>query len=468
MVGILDRFTRYLGYDATEAKGRRQSPSGLLRSEDDELLAEKRRRLVSGVRDIQRNFSVAAWAIRKHLDFVSQFNFDAKTGIASFDDDLEAFIAGWSDNCDAQGRHPLPRLIRLSEARSIVDGDILIVKIANATIQAIEGDRIRTPWEQGGGFNREYIHGVKLDKSGRTKSYAVHQRQYDRLVFEREVPARNAILHAYYERIDQVRGISPIASGFNALRDCYENFDYALAKAKVASMFGLVLYRDALDGVAPTTREEAAGTGEPTCAKDKYGIDFDRGPVLLDLDDGEKAEFLENKTPPTEFQEFSKLMISVALKSIDIPYSFFDEAYTNFFGSRAALMLYIQSAKTKRDNLRRLLRHLTDWRIRLAVEDGELTLPRGMDASQIKYEWIPEGVPWWDPSKEIAADIAAIDSTLRSRREIRKERYGDDWFRVVDELDEENKYLAAKGITPMTSQNTGTPAKEKEDSDADD
>jgi capsid protein len=450
MVGILNRFTRYLGYDATEAKNRRQAPSSILRSEDDELLAEKRRRLVSGVRDIQRNFAVAAWAIRKHLDFVSSFTFDAKTGIDGFDEDLEAFMESWQDQCDVAGRHPLPRLIRLSEARSVVDGDVLIVKLASGQIQAIEADRIKSQIGQGGP-SREWVHGVRVNPSGRALGYAIHRRWGDRLEYERTVPAANAHLHAYYERIDQVRGISPIASGFNTLRDCYEGFDYALAKAKIAAMFGLVLYRDAIDAAAPVTADSTDQDG-PGCPKPGYEIDFGKGPVMLDLDPGDKAEFLENKTPPTEFQEFSRLMISVALKSIDIPYSFFDESFTNFFGSRAALMLYIKSAKTKQDNLRALLRGLTNWRLRLAVMDGDITLPRGMDVSQIEYEWIPDGVPWWDPAKEIAGDIAAIGSTLRSRREIRKERYGDDWFRVVDELAEENEYLAAKGVTPSEPQ----------------
>ena len=72
---IVDRHGRpfRFGYDATEPKKRRRPATGLLRSEDAELPAAKRRDLVSGMRDIQRNYALAAWAIRKHPDFVSTF-----------------------------------------------------------------------------------------------------------------------------------------------------------------------------------------------------------------------------------------------------------------------------------------------------------------------------------------------------------------------------------------------------------
>jgi len=56
------------GYDATEDKGRRKAPYALLRSEDDELPRARREQAITLGRDIRRNFSIAAWAIRRHLD----------------------------------------------------------------------------------------------------------------------------------------------------------------------------------------------------------------------------------------------------------------------------------------------------------------------------------------------------------------------------------------------------------------
>jgi hypothetical protein len=86
MDGLLHKARRYLfGYDPVESKNRRQAPTGRLRSEDKELLPHQRRRLTSASRDIHRNFTIAAWAIRKHLDYVSTFSFQSRTGSADLD-----------------------------------------------------------------------------------------------------------------------------------------------------------------------------------------------------------------------------------------------------------------------------------------------------------------------------------------------------------------------------------------------
>jgi hypothetical protein len=53
-------------------------------------------------------------------------------------------------------------------------------------------------------------------------------------------------------------------------------------------------------------------------------------------------------------------MIQTALKGLDIPYSFFDEAHTNYSGARQALLQYEQSADVKRHDVR--LSHLTSSR----------------------------------------------------------------------------------------------------------
>jgi len=252
------------------------------------------------------------------------------------------------------------------------------------------------------------------------------------------IAARNVIHHGFFDRFDQVRGISPLAPAVNVFRDVYEAADYALAKAKVSQMFGLVFYRDALD---------SAGTLDST--SDPYEVDFGRGPVALDLEPGDKAEFLESKTPSSEFQSFAQLMISIALKSLDIPYSFFDESFTNFYGSRGALLHYQKSCEAKRADVKDVLRKITAWRLGLWIEDGTLQLPAGKSLADLKWEWIPAGLAWWDPAKEVRGDVEAIKAGLRTRSEIRAERYGDDWLDVVDQLARERDAMDARGLLPV-------------------
>ena len=196
-------------------------------------------------------------------------------------------------------------------------------------------------------------------------------------------------------------------------------------------------------------RENAAQMGDVTEDGEgtQYKVDFGKGPVLLDLDPGDRAEFLESASPANEFQAFQQAMIGAALKALDLPYSFYDESFTNFYGSRAALLHYVKGAQSKRQDMRELLDRITGWRLSLAVAEGALELPAGWTMGNLSWEWIADGVVWWDPSKDIAADVAALEAGLRTRSEIRKERYGDDWRDVVDALAAENAYAEAAGLT---------------------
>jgi lambda family phage portal protein len=442
---MLKNLRRYLfGYDAAKPKGRRAPPIVSRRSEDRELLTGDRLKLISATRDLSRNFSIAAWAIRKHLDYVSTFSFQAKTGDGALDDQLEAFMAWWSlpANCDAAGRHSLSKITRLAEGHATVDGDLLINKLADGRLQGIEGDRIDSSMAPMlPGMLADNVHnGVWCNVNGRPISYAVNRRTSSGVVFDLWLPARFSYLHGYFNRFDQIRGVSPLTTAINSLRDVYENFDYALAKAKVSQLFAMAFYRDSADSLGDTATVEGGNESEP-----KYAVDFGGGPQKLELEPGDRAEFLESKQPSSEFQAFASMMIGVSLKALDIPFSFYDEAHTNYSGARQALLQYEQSASIKRAGVVQMLDNVTEWRLNMAVRDGDIVLPSGFRIADLNWDWVHRGVPWIDPLKEVNGDIAAIGAGLRSPQQIAKER-GFDAYEVLDQIAEWQKYAASIGV----------------------
>jgi capsid protein len=443
IAAIQNRVKTMFGYQATESSGRRKIASPHVRSEDVELNPSKRKQLQASTRDIVRNYSVAQWAIEKHLDFVSGFSLLPTSG-SKRDDDLLKLMQEWSlpENCDISGRHSLSTMVRMAEGLAVLDGDVLVAKYKTGHIQLIESDRVKST-------DADQIHGIKVDQFGRRVSYSVHRRNGSALEFERNVPAANMLQHGYFQYYDQYRGISPWKSGINSLVDAYENVDYALAKSKLHQLFALAIYRES--GVDPdgTEDDEDADDDHPY-KKIKLG---DK-PQILQLDPGDKAEVMESNTPSANFREFMQSTISVALKAIDIPYCFYDENYTNFFGSRAALMLYLESCRRKRNRLIELLTALTNWKISQWISQGRLRM--AID-QPLPFRWVHAGVPWWNPQVEIAADVQCVDSALRCRQEIRLERFGDDWFDVVDRLAEEQEYLATKGVSTVSKNGNGSP-----------
>lgn len=403
------------GYDATNTRGRRKSVAVNHKSEDDLLKPQNRAKLLASSRDLARNFSLAQWAIGQHLNYVTQFRFHPATPDKGVNERIEELYgtAATKDRLDARRRHSMPRFLRLMEAARLVDGDIGIMKLSNGSVQPVESDRIRDPDKSK--YPGEWIHGVQQGPAGSDVAYAIHKRKGNGFEFERVVSAKNFWLLGYFKRFDQVRGISPWASGLNSCRDVYENIDHALARSKLSQYFALLLNREVEDN-----------TG------DFDAPDLTSGPGILDLGREDKASFLESKQPSQEFQQFMEMAIMLTLRAVDIPYSFFREDFTNFFGSRAALMHYERSCKEKRDCLIEWLHQWTQWQVSLWILNDQLKLPRSMKVEDIKWKWVPLGTPWWDPAKEIRGDLAAVQAGMADPYTLALERTGNTYESNID------------------------------------
>ena len=451
------------GYDAVKSNGKRKAATSVLKSEDYELRGQDRHAMLGTTRDIARNFALVAWAIRKHLDYVSMFDFQSRTGDSALDVQIEVLMAEWQrpQNCDAAGRHNFSRMLRLFESCRTKDGDVFALKLNSLQLQAIEGDRIRQPIDAEITAEGNWFNGVRVNQAGGAAEYALWNREGDgRFAFARNVPANRMIHHAYFERFDQVRGISPLAAAINSFRDVYEGIDYALAKMKVEQLFALVFYRDANDTVAPLTEGSSEANG--------YSVNFGKGPVQLDLDPGDKAEFLKTDNPGSNTREFIQVVLSIAMKSLDLPYNFADESFTNFFGSRAAWLAYDRACIAKRADIQEFLRKITVWLYQGWILNGQLSLPAGATITDLTFEWVHRGMPWWDPAKEISGNVAAIQAGLDNPYRICKETGRGEFEDNVDAIARAQEYAASRGVTlSYAMQATAPEPAEAEDSPED-
>lgn len=400
------------GYDSVKSGKRRKAPSRRIKSEDSILKMPDRQKMSASTSDLYRNFSIAAWAVRKHLDFVTRFAFEARSDNKELNKAIEQRIQirMRPQNCDSRGMHRFGRLLRIWESLRVLHGDCGILKLRDGSFQTIEHDRIRNPDRVDIRAKANWVNGVKIGgRKNRHLAYAVHNRdQYGGYEFERTVKGSDVHLFGYFVRADQDRGVTPLSSAINSFRDAYEGMDYTLARMKISQLFGLALYQEENEGQA-------------------LSLDFAAGPQILRLGEGDKAEFLESTQPSFQLQQFFDTAVSIALKSLDIPISFYDEGHTNFFGSKSALMHYLQSAAEKREDVKELLRWITVFWLALDVVEGRLVLPRGMQLSDLAFEWIPRGLPWWDMTRDINAMVKAIDNKLITRSQFRREFFADNW-----------------------------------------
>jgi capsid protein len=447
------------GYDGASSSSKNRKPKKMkLMSEDKQLRATDRKVLQSTTRDLRRNEVAARWILSKHIDFVVRHNFQPSTGDEALDDTLRDFYNYCSkkEQFDISGRYDLNTFMRMLESSAVVDGDVYCVRQRGGYLQAIESDRIRQPTflaEKSGvtPSNGEYesplkdwVQGVKIDVTGRHKSYAVWKRAENNYEFERNVSAKKVIGMGFWDRFDQTRGISPLAAVVDTIMDLNESYDYALAKAKVAQLFALSITRDAQWGLGD---DEQDGDSDPN-----RSVSFDKGPQILDLDPGEEANFLSTTTPETATQDFWKDMIGLTLKSLNIPYSFWDESYTNFNGSRTALILYLRSCEKDRERQVSFRNDWFMWRLKIGILKGEIQLPATFEIDPKNWLWVPDGLQYWDTMKEASADEKLVNIALRSRTEIRRERYGDEWADVAKKLAEEKALLKELDILPEDMQ----------------
>lgn len=410
-------------YDALNPKGRRRqaSPSSV-RPEDLLMTASRRDRMDANALDVHRNMSLLGWMIRRTLDYCCLWDFHPMTGDDGLNNDLRRLMARdcEPEQLDYVGRMSWDDHRRVSEALKITTGDSFTVPLREGTLQLLEGSFCRNPRDLKDG---SWLNGARLNKRGRVTQWNFRETDmtatYGNKYTDRQVSASNVWQHVQYERrANQVRGVSPIISALNELRDLYETMDLTRAKVKLDQMFGLALFLEP-DADADIKKVNPDGTAaDDDSATEDEQYDFGNGPVVMRRKKGEDVKLLTADHPGGNTIEFMRLCIQLVLLGLDLPANFYNPSETNFFGSRAAWNLYERACHARRQSQLRLHRRMTRWRqwqwiLPVAMGGtGEIVLPRSMSIEDLIYSWIPRGVPWWKPQEELNTGLASVAAGL--------------------------------------------------------
>lgn len=404
-----------LRYDAVEQSPTRRKIVVSGRSEDRELPAHKRQALISEARDQIRNFSLAGFALRKHLQFVSYYRFSAETPNREFNRALERRVELWKrrGNCDAARRSNFDELITLIESCRALDGDVGVLRRADCRLQIVEGDRIKNP-PKANLNDSAWINGVKTTEDGRALRYAVWKRtRGGAFEFEREILAENFDLFAFRTRRDQIRGVSLFAPAVRMISYLYDGLDYALAKLKLEQMIGLVTKVEgggAIVGTEGTDADEIEAN-----AREAFGSDL----LHIALKLGEEASFLESNNPSENFQAFCENVLRMIFAALDLPYSFYDGSKTNFYGSKGEFEQYLDTVEKKQNaTIETLNEWIYDWLLPNWLSDPNDplygALPSGWtpDALRGDVGWRGAGLPSWRLFEYVKETESAINGGL--------------------------------------------------------
>ena len=470
--------TESFDYDAAVTTNRRKAPRTKLAAEHIILPQAKRKKVTATVQDQVRNVSVAAWAVRRHLDYVSKFRFQFRTGNEALDK-LVNRLFDWHArprNFDIAERFGREEMFRMFESEKVTAGDAAIAKLANGKMQAIESDLIALPtdgrWNKTNGrydpvpkkvarsVNKDT--GVVMDPKapGRVAEYCICNRgdTGKGLAFDHLESARNVIFDAYYTRFSsQVRGVSPLTTAINSIQDLYEGVDWNLAKAKAHALFGIAIMRDyatagsdqeeidelgAVAGITTGADENKTGASESEGGTKSVSSSLQQYQpdqmMLLDMETRGRVDTIESKNPSSEFQAFTELVLRLVFLALDIPFTAFNSRASNFSGLIADQNMYDVSCKWKREKNGWKRQEYSDWLIERAWDDPEWQLREAANAAgisrlrevQAEAKWVPSGSPWLQKLQEVQGDIKAISVGLDNPIDACKRR-GTDFFENI-------------------------------------
>lgn len=448
-------------YDSASSQGRRRQGNVTYQTEDQIFDIWQRAQSTENTVDLMRNFSVVNWMVNQHLNYVARFTFQGATKNQEFNRLLEDRIRIHSQkgNCDTTGQESFRSYLRNVERQRVLAGDHLTLLLdidPLGKLQGIEYDRVRNPESDGNIQTDEYpqwVQGVEINRLGRHLRYAVHRRVGGSFALDTIVEAAFACFAAYRFRNDQTRGVGLLNCAHNYLRDLHENIEANVIKSKVQALFA-VAFETALDlsTDGDSTPDELKKKRKP------YTVNFGKGPMVIQTHPGDKVEFLKTQSSDKEFREFSMFVLMLAMKALDLPYSMLDESFTNYTGHKAAWSHYEEASFEKRETLREICDRITLFWIAMDLRSGALVLPRGMQAEEIAWNWIPPARPWWKPQEEIQGVIQQLATGMTTFEQVVMKHGTGDIYSNIEANAKVMKFAKEKGFE-ITLTNPGDTGK---------
>lgn len=386
----------------------------------------------------------------------------AKFGNGNLDtganDAVERAFADWGrrGTCEATGRLSFVDVQQLLIETAPRDGEFLVRKVYgrginryNFAIQVLDVDRLDVKRNETYPDGRRCVMGVELAASGRPLAYWLTTNhpassEWQTVGKYERVPASD-IYHAFRaQRPEQTRGCPWMHTAMVRLQHLGAFEEAAVIAARVgASKMGWFTTPDG-DTTGLTDTKGADEIPYMEAEPGQFGV----------LPGGMDFKSFDPDYPHAAFDPFIKATLRGIASGLGVAYHTLanDLEGVNFSSARAGTL-------EERDNWMSLQTWFaesflyplfSDW-LRQALLAGAIQLPNGTPLPLDKIDlydkplWQGRRWQWVDPSKDIEANLAAIEGGLKSRRDVIQEQ-GRDLDDVWLQLQAENEKAAAMGI----------------------
>jgi lambda family phage portal protein len=419
-VKLLDRTLARLGFRRSYdggAGGRRWRGGGTMPNQNTAGLAA-RGTMASRVRYLVGNNAMAAAAVNALTTNL------VGTGIrpqsAHPDEGARQRIAEvwdrWTDKADADGLLDAYGIQGLMAGRMITDGEAFAVLgfgPNGVSLRVLDPEQVDASLTRDIDGRARIVQGVELDAEGRRVAFHILRDRpgFNTRLDHVRVPIEDVI---HLMRIDvpgQIRGISWFAPVILRMRGLDETHDAQVLRQKLAAMLAGFIVTP--DGAVPFEGEAANGILEG-------GLEPG---TLKVLRPGEDVRFSDPPAVGEDAISFLKLTGREIAAGLGVPYSVIsgDFSDANYSSLRASIVEFRRRVEAIQHNVIvfQALRPLYRRVITTEILSGRLRAP-GFETDPEPYlaaRWITPRQEWVDPQKDVAAEVAAINAGLMSRRQ---------------------------------------------------
>ena len=359
---------------------------------------------------------------------------------------LEWLFWEWSRSADVRGGMGFGALQALGLRTMLAQGEMVHIPVMFSeeerveiggrfalALQPVSPLRLRTPAAMSA--DSSVRDGIRFNRWGRPVEYfiACPQDAGDGMLSDRDdggefssIPAavahRPGIFHLFLRQEDeQIRGASVFANSIGLFRLLDDSLANELASQVLSSKFAIWIQRDAtMAGVMPVGVEPGmAGDGSQA---DPYT--YIDGTSVFYGQEGEKPEVIANERPSQNVQSFWRMVMNAIASSAGLPCVAVTKDFSevNYSSARAAMNEAWRVYRRLRSFMAdRYCRPVWEMLVEEAVLRGYvgISVEEFYRAPELwtACDWHGPARGYVDPTKEVQADVIAIDNHLMTRHE---------------------------------------------------
>jgi lambda family phage portal protein len=318
-------------------------------------------------------------------------------------------------------------------------------------LQIIEGEVIDNPLGGAKGEDGvEVIDGIELGDQDQAVGYYLLPRNGLAGGRPTRIRARDFVYLCRPALYSSVRGESAFNGGWTLFDQIVGYLESVVVASRVAASQAILITKNSPAGAITSLPTLGGSAAAGTESRKSFGIE--PGMVQF-LAPGESMESFNPAQPQQQmesaintFCRFVGLRFGLTIEQVLLNF-----ALTTYSSGRAARLQAEQTATMEQDDFAAtFFSRVYPWAVAKWVKAGLITAPAPPDGSAYAYEWIPQGRPWVDPTKEIAAAQKAIELGLEAPSYIATERgydYGDLQRQIAEDVATRQRYgLVTVGI----------------------